>query len=396
MVSQLFDPTQPKNASDIAIVTVLAYLCALLYFLPQSWKAPVFAVIFLFWRACYNVGIGWLLHMQSHHKRLVVWAKKSHIFENPDTGKNPHPFLYRFLKQEMETKIPRDYKFENAPIEFNTWLMFRRLVDLILMCDFTSYCLFAIACGSHPTGEKLSMTIARWVGGLLLVAFNLWVKLDAHRVVGNFAWSWGDCFFLIDQELTFDGVYELAPHPMYSVGYCGYYGISMMAASYNVLFISIIAHAAQLIFLVLVESPHIERTYNAPPGQKRVDTAPEDNTSLDDVKHGMDDAQFPPYKTRLMSVGDPYKLATAAVQPTSPYRTAEHRSTPCHGCFGDSAANLHVHVCLLHAFDYAMANLLRRQRGSLAPVVFDRYRLYSPATVEQEAVDAALPQVRRN
>ncbi|KAK1060261.1 phosphatidylethanolamine N-methyltransferase [Friedmanniomyces endolithicus] len=305
MVSQLFDPTQPKNASDIAIVTVLAYLCALLYFLPQSWKAPVFAVIFLFWRACYNVGIGWLLHMQSHHKRLVVWAKKSHIFENPDTGKNPHPFLYRFLKQEMETKIPRDYKFENAPIEFNTWLMFRRLVDLILMCDFTSYCLFAIACGSHPTGEKLSMTIARWVGGLLLVAFNLWVKLDAHRVVGNFAWSWGDCFFLIDQELTFDGVYELAPHPMYSVGYCGYYGISMMAASYNVLFISIIAHAAQLIFLVLVESPHIERTYNAPPRQKRVDTAPEDNTSINGVKDRMDDTQRPPYKTRLMSVGDP-------------------------------------------------------------------------------------------
>ncbi|TKA41972.1 hypothetical protein B0A54_06653 [Friedmanniomyces endolithicus] len=305
MVSQLFDPTQPKNASDIAIVTVLTYLCALLYFLPQSWKAPVFAVIFLFWRACYNVGIGWLLHMQSHHKRLVVWAKKSHIFENPETGKNPHPFLYKFLKQEMETKIPRDYKFENAPIEFNTWLMFRRLVDLILMCDFTSYCLFAIACGSHPTGETLLMTIARWVGGLLLVAFNLWVKLDAHRVVGNFAWSWGDCFFLIDQELTFDGVYELAPHPMYSVGYCGYYGISMMAASYNVLFISIIAHAAQLIFLVLVESPHIERTYNAPPRPKRVDTAPEDNTSINGVKDRMDDTQRPPYKTRLMSVGDP-------------------------------------------------------------------------------------------
>ncbi|KAK1812660.1 phosphatidylethanolamine N-methyltransferase [Friedmanniomyces endolithicus] len=287
MVSQLFDPTQPKNASDIAIVTVLTYLCALLYFLPQSWKAPVFAVIFLFWRACYNVGIGWLLHMQSHHKRLVVWAKKSHIFENPETGKNPHPFLYKFLKQEMETKIPRDYKFENAPIEFNTWLMFRRLVDLILMCDFTSYCLFAIACGSHPTGETLLMTIARWVGGLLLVAFNLWVKLDAHR------------------ELTFDGVYELAPHPMYSVGYCGYYGISMMAASYNVLFISIIAHAAQLIFLVLVESPHIERTYNAPPRPKRVDTAPEDNTSINGVKDRMDDTQRPPYKTRLMSVGDP-------------------------------------------------------------------------------------------
>jgi len=268
MVSQLLDPRQPKNLSDLIVLVILALHIFALYALPSSLKRPVFAVIFLFWRGCYNVGIGYLLHIQSHHKRIVAWAKKWNLFENPVTGKNPRPWLYQLIKTELETKIPEDYKFEQAPIEYNTWLVFRRVVDLILMCDFTSYCLFAIACGGAPSDEGLVMSTLRWGAGIILVLFNLWVKLDAHRVVKDYAWYWGDFFYLIDQELTFDGVFEMAPHPMYSVGYAGYYGISMMAASYSVLAISIVAHMAQFAFLLVVENPHIDKTYNPPPSQK--------------------------------------------------------------------------------------------------------------------------------
>ncbi|KAF2083140.1 phosphatidylethanolamine N-methyltransferase [Saccharata proteae CBS 121410] len=269
MVTQLLSPTQPKNLSDIIILAVLGLHIFLLYLLPRGFRIPVFAVIFLFWRGCYNAGIGYLLQIQSDNRTLITWAKKSGIFEHPSTGKNPNPKFYNMLKWEMETKIPKDYKFEEAPIEYNTWLAFRRVVDLILMCDFTSYCLFAIACGGRPVDEGIAMTIARWVAGLGLVLFNLWVKLDAHRVVKDFAWYWGDFFYLIDQELTFDGVFEMAPHPMYSVGYAGFYGISLMAASYKVLFISMVAHAAQFAFLALVENPHIEKTYSPPPPPKK-------------------------------------------------------------------------------------------------------------------------------
>ena len=270
MVSQLLSPSQPKNFSDLLVLAILGLHILGLYLLPQSARIPMFAFVFLVWRGCYNVGIGYLLHIQSNHRRLVTWAKKLRLFVNPETGENPHPVLYRFIKREMETKIPQDYKFDDAPVEYNTWLVFRRIVDLILMCDFVSYCLFAIACGNTPPDESLLMMVFRWVAGWGLVGFNLWVKLDAHRVVKDYAWYWGDFFYLIDQELTFDGVFEMAPHPMYSVGYAGYYGISLMAASYNVLFISIIAHAAQFAFLVWVENPHIDKTYNAPPPRKRV------------------------------------------------------------------------------------------------------------------------------
>ncbi|KAK0718343.1 phospholipid methyltransferase-domain-containing protein [Lasiosphaeria miniovina] len=273
MVSQLLDPREPKNLSDVLVLLILALHIWAAYALPANLKRPVFAVVFLFWRASYNVGIGYLLTVQSKYKLLVTWARRWRLFENPETGANPRPWLYSLLKGELEAKIPEDYKFEEAPLEYNTWLVFRRVVDLILMCDFVSYCLFAIVCGHKPEGEALGMTLCRWGAGITLVGFNLWVKLDAHRVVKDYAWYWGDFFYLVEQELTFDGVFEMAPHPMYSIGYSGYYGISMMAASYDVLFISILAHAAQFGFLAIVENPHIEKTYNPPPPRLRAESS---------------------------------------------------------------------------------------------------------------------------
>ena len=197
MVSQLLDPRQPKNLSDFIVLSVLAMHVLAFYALPAKLKQPIFAAIFLFWRASYNVFIGYLLHIQSNHRRLVAWAKKYQVFEKPPH--NPRPWLYNMLKRELETKIPNDYAFAQAPVEYNTWLVFRRLVDLILMCDFASYVLLAIAYTGHPSHESSIMSIARWVVGIALVAFNVWVKLDAHRVVKDYAWYFKSCSYTLSQ-----------------------------------------------------------------------------------------------------------------------------------------------------------------------------------------------------
>ncbi|KOS17741.1 Phosphatidylethanolamine N-methyltransferase [Escovopsis weberi] len=329
MVSLLLDPRQPKNISDAVILAVLALHGLLAYLLPSAWKRPVCALVFLFWRAAYNIGIGLLLRSQSRQQSLVAWARRCALFQDPRTGHNPRPWLYAFLRRELQAKMPRDdYDFDSAPLEYNTWLVFRRAVDLILMCDFTSYCLFAVVCAHTPTGEGIAVGVSRWALGIAIAGFSAWVKLDAHRVVKAFAWYWGDFFFLVDQDLTFDGVFEMVPHPMYSIGYVGYYGISMMAASYEVLFISIFAHIAQFAFLVLVENPHIDKIYNPPPPRERLTTTTATATSTSTTatttfttttasSGGSEDSTATAAQTAAASNGDP-RPAIPAPQHYSP------------------------------------------------------------------------------
>ncbi|KAF9175138.1 phosphatidylethanolamine N-methyltransferase [Mortierella sp. AD011] len=269
MLSEIFDMSKKKSAFDLLTLAVMGVQILMFFTLPKHVTRWLFLVLFLFWRAGYNAGLGYLLKLQSERRGLVAWAKEKGIFD-----KKRGDGWYEWLKQELTYKMDSDYDFDAVPIEFNTWLLYRQLVDLILMNDFTTYLCFALSWLTFPAGSGFISHLLRWVAGFILVFFNIWVKLDAHRVVKDFAWYWGDFFFLIEQSLTFDGVFEMAPHPMYSVGYAGYYGISLMMASYMVLFVSLIAHAAQFAFLTLVENPHIDKTYNPPQVVKRRAPAP--------------------------------------------------------------------------------------------------------------------------
>ncbi|KAL8790863.1 MAG: hypothetical protein Q9195_006188 [Heterodermia aff. obscurata] len=261
MVTQLFSPARAKNVGDLVIVTILVLHLVSYCLLPPTLRVPVFGALFALWRVSYNGGIGFLLRLQSTDQRLSSWAQRSRLFTPSGSAKSDkHDGFHRFLKSEMETSVKDGYAFEKAPVEFNTWLLFRRLADLVLMSDFTSYCLFAAACGGPPLHENPLLTWLRWIVGLSLIGINVWVKLDAHRVVRE-NWYWADFFFVIEQEMECTGIFRWFKDPMYTVGYIGYYGISLMAGSYRVLIVSLAAHAAQMAFLRWVEEPHFEKIY---------------------------------------------------------------------------------------------------------------------------------------
>ncbi|KAK4685779.1 phosphatidylethanolamine N-methyltransferase, partial [Tremellales sp. Uapishka_1] len=227
-------------------------------------RSVFFLFYFAFWRGAYDFGFAWVLRQQSEKKWIDKSLKRwGWLDVNSESGGEEGREWARWWKRELEMKMGEGYKWEGVPDEFNSWLIFRQLVDVVLLNDFVSYTCFAWSHLNFPANHSIPMHIFRWVLGWSLIAFNLWVKIDAHRVVKDYAWYWGDAFWLMvmQDDLVFDGVYEIAPHPMYSVGYAGYYGLSMVVGSYTVFFVSLAAHAAQFAFLLWFENPHIERIY---------------------------------------------------------------------------------------------------------------------------------------
>lgn len=250
---------------DFVQATCLLNLLLLLTPLPDYF----YIFWFLFWRLGYNIGLGYLLKKQSDNKWLSTYWQQipaNHIFKK----------LFKRLMQNH-------YDVDKLPVEFNSWVCFRILVDVVLGNDLLSYIVFCLKFYEYPANFS-ALTILYYVLGFCLVTLTLWAKTEAYRVVKDFAWYWGDFFFLIDQKLTFDRVFAMFPHPMYTIGYAFYYGASLITHSYTVLYVSILAHAAQLFFLSLVENPHIDKTYGGDSDSRIFD--PDTERVLFDTRNG--------------------------------------------------------------------------------------------------------------
>lgn len=262
VLETLFDPSIRKSNFELGVLLALVSNCLVFVFL-KSGQARInfFVALYFFWRLSYNLGIGYLLRSQSQSNKLVRWFADNKIFSG-------NSLKDRIVQSEIKSQRGELYKISDYPIEFNTWLIFRKIVDLILMLDFAAFFCLVIACSIKDNyqfihGQATWFVVARLVIGSVLIIFNFWVKENAHSIIKDYAWYWGDFFFrqINNEELIFDGVFEMVPHPMYSVGYIGYYGFAIIAKSFTVLSVAIFGHVSQMIFLHYIENPHIDRIY---------------------------------------------------------------------------------------------------------------------------------------
>eukprot|EP00727_Mastigamoeba_balamuthi_P008113 m51a1_g3922 putative phosphatidylethanolamine n-methyltransferase (709) ;mRNA; r:180021-182700 len=248
----------PWRWSALEWVQKLSALNLLLVFLPiPRWTI---AAWFILWRLAYNVGIGLVLRWQSNSQGVTRMTER--VLKG-----GPQSTAYQVLQYAACQGMGSDYSWDKAPLAFTAWLPFRHFVDIILANDLMAYFAFVIAYWDVP--ETIGVNdIVLYAVGLALNFFSLWAKSDSYRVVKDFAWYWGDFFFLIDGKLSFDRVFRIAPHPMYTIGYSFFYGCSLLSHSYTVLYVSLAAHFMQMIFLALCETPHMKKIYPEMVGDK--------------------------------------------------------------------------------------------------------------------------------
>lgn len=142
-VLTLFNPSYPKSHLDILNLALLGFQILLFLVMPKHISQIFFLVYFAFWRGAYDAGLGWVLTKQSKKK----WIEKQVLKFGWLDGER-RPEARNWVRAQLRGKMGGDYEFDvggfhitwlctnvvqELPMEYNTWLLFRQAVDIILL-----------------------------------------------------------------------------------------------------------------------------------------------------------------------------------------------------------------------------------------------------------------------
>lgn len=124
-----------STLTQLTLLTLIAQ--PIIYYLlgPGRTRQIFFFLEFAFWRASYDAGLGWMLRRQSERKWIVRKLRSWGILDRATTKDGGQPSAWSiWWKRELEAKLGAEgYRWEGVPDEFNAWLVFRQLVDVILL-----------------------------------------------------------------------------------------------------------------------------------------------------------------------------------------------------------------------------------------------------------------------
>ena len=124
-----------SSLTRLTVATLLAQpLIFYLLFNHPMLRSAFFLLYFAFWRGAYDWGFAYLLRRQSEKKWIVRTLRRWGWLDvkSVQGGEEGRQWA-KWWKRELEMKMGEGYQWESVPQEFNSWLIFRQLVDLVLL-----------------------------------------------------------------------------------------------------------------------------------------------------------------------------------------------------------------------------------------------------------------------
>jgi len=205
----------------------------------------------------YSVAFASTMHSwETHLAHFIVWR----IF---------HVGVLGYVLKRQSTDRMWAKSFSSDQYAFDNW---KKVFNLSLTMNHILFVIFACSCFSYLPPNSLIKPLDPafyWFKlclGMLLILLQIYVSSDVYSTLGDFGWFYGD-FFLTEVPkgsaltLTYSGVYRYLNNPESVMGFCGYYGIAMIASSYRVGTVAVLCHVSQILFTHFVETPHMRKQY---------------------------------------------------------------------------------------------------------------------------------------
>lgn len=106
-VLTLFHPGYPKSHLDLLNLGLLGFQLVLFAFFPRSASRLFFFLYFAFWRAAYDVGLGWVLTKQSKKKWIVREVQRLGWLDE-----KREPAIRGWIGKQLAGKMGKDYSFD--------------------------------------------------------------------------------------------------------------------------------------------------------------------------------------------------------------------------------------------------------------------------------------------
>ena len=106
-VLTLFHPGYPKSHIDLFNLALLGLQLVLFFTLSRTASRIFFLFYFAFWRAAYDLGLGWVLTKQSKKKWIVREVQRLGWLDE-----KRRPEVRQWIKKQLAGKRGKDYSFD--------------------------------------------------------------------------------------------------------------------------------------------------------------------------------------------------------------------------------------------------------------------------------------------